>query len=293
MSTWTLLRYLNPFGRAIANPVVTRETTTPHSTRHISDLPRVWWLLMVVPGLVSCCLVLSLGNPLVLLVPLVALWNLLIGLGLAPSIARERERRTWETLRVTPLTTPTLVLSKATGALWHLRDLIQVSSLVMLIAAIGIGAIGPALIGTSLDGSLRTGTNDGLWALMVGLALLAAAVFVADRVQQFVLVVTATLAASASAPSTRSALTGASAAALIAWLLEVILAGILIAALPGYAAADIERTLVILAALGPAAGYLAALSPGGALACITSTLLIRELATRRLWAWTLRAASAD
>ena len=51
--------------------------------------------------------------------------------------------------------------------------------------------------------------------------------------------------------------------------------------------------LRLLVMFGPVAAYLSEFAPARAALCILGTLLVREIAVRLLWRWTLHAARLE
>jgi hypothetical protein len=227
---------------------------------------------------------------LILLAPVVVLWTLLVGLTLAPIIVSEREQHTWDTLRTTPLSVETILLGKMSGALWWLRDLMRLLGVGLVIGALGVGLASLTLSSSTTNAHSEQWPTHILCALAAFLPPLIAVIFVFDRVQQFVLMVTATLAISSSTQSSRAALTASGAVTLAIWLADVGAGGVLLAQRSGAVSGSLGADLLALATLGPAVGYLVKLAPGTVALYVAGTLLVREIAVRGLWRWTVRAA---
>jgi ABC-type Na+ efflux pump permease subunit len=291
MSSWRLLQHLIVFWNAVDNPIFMRETRRLPVWHDVyTRISRATGLALMLGGLgcyLSTLLVFYLNNLLILLVPFLFFWTLLLGLTLAPTVVEEREQRTWETLRTTPLTIETILLGKMGGALWWLRDVIRAVSGLLLLVAAGIGLVSLVLAPANSTASLP----HVLCAAAVALPLISAAAFVIDRAQQFVLTVVAALAAGTSARSVRIALAASSTAALGVWLADVGVAVLLISFQPQQIATTSLSELVGLLTLGPMAGYLTRLSIGTTVLYVTLTLVAREVAIRLLWHWTIRAAT--
>ncbi len=218
-------------------------------------------------------------------------WSVLLGLALGPTIVRERERATWDTLRTTPFDTATLVLSKARGALWSLRVVILLARGAILLAALVAALLSLSLIEHTHWPFLSDLSPYGMCG--VGLLVMSAGsiLYLLDRAQQFTLMATAALAVSAGARTVRVAVPGANAAAFAFWLLDAGLAAVVLALQP-VPAATLQERLITLALLGPIPAYLAELSLGWAVLAVTFTLALREAVIALVWRWTLRAASA-
>jgi len=292
MSSWKLLRHLIVFWSAVDNPVFMRETRRLPVWHDVyTRISRATGLALMLGGLgcyLSTLLVFYLNNLLILLVPFLLFWTLMLGLTLAPAVVEEREQRTWDTLRTTPLTIETILLGKMGGALWWLRDVIRAVSGLLILVAAGIGLVSLVLA----PANTRNDLPQFLCAAAIVLPLASASLFVIDRAQQFVLTVMAALAAGTTARSVRLALASASAAAFGVWLADVGVAVVLISVQPQRIATTSLSELVGLLTLGPMAGYLTRLPLGTTALYVALTLISREVAIRILWRWTVRAATA-
>jgi hypothetical protein len=307
MTSWNLFRYLTPFWEPpIAEPVFGREQTYPPVWRKAGP----WAARAVKPGLLALAGLYALALilapmpvnalcafsatyvilPLFALAPSLLLWTLPLGLALGPIIVREREGGTWDTLRATPLDTALIVLSKAQGALWPLRDLMALVRTLVIIVASGAGAFVLIVMARAVFGPSDTLPLEVLCAASVVVAAAGALVFLADWAQQFVLMGLAALAVSAAAPSQRVALPGAIVAAFVAWMANAGLAWLMLLALPGHVLNEPSSLLPTLAALGPPVTYTLALTPAQILGVMAITFLLREIAIRAIWRWTLGAA---
>lgn len=305
MTSWNLFRYLTPFWEPpIAEPVFGRERTYPPIWRKAGPWAAraVKPALLALAGLYALALILApmpvsalcafsatyVILPLFALAPSLLLWTLPLGLALGPIIVREREGGTWDTLRATPLDTALIVLSKAQGALWPLRDLMALVRTLVIIVASGAGAFALIVMARAIFGP--PGWPPVLCVASVAVVAAGALVFLADWAQQFVLMGLAALAVSAAAPSQRVALPGAIVAAFVAWMANAGLAWLMLLILPGHALNQPSALLPTLAALGPPVTYTLALTPAQILIVIAITFLLREIAIRAIWRWALGAA---
>jgi hypothetical protein len=303
MASWKLFLYLTPFWEpTLDNVIFERETSRPPIWRGAAGwIPRVasaLVLLVVVMNLAASKLnnpvIFCLNNttcllfPLVLVTPSLLLWALPLGLTLAPTIVRERELHTWDTLLLTPLDINLILLSKAGGAMWWLRDMMYTMRVVLLVTSWVVGVMSLVLLESSAP--LPDLSSATVCGMAIVLMLVSAGLFLLDRAQQFVLMVVAALAASTSASTTRMALPGASVAALGAWLFDVSLALLVASILPGPAVRFMEFRAIVLAVVGPLGVYLTELSFVQAALAIAGTFTLREIAVRALWRWTVRAA---
>jgi hypothetical protein len=292
MSSLKLLRQLTIFWQAVENPLFVRETSHPPVWYRVYQrLARATGVSLVLSGLLcylSIVLIFLLNNVLILIIPVLMFWMVLTSLTLAPVVVGERERQTWETLRTTPLDTESILIGKAGGALWWQRDVLRAMITLLLIFAVGIAVLSLILVPT-LD--RNTHYSD---VLLCGSALvlpvIGAAVFVADRAQQFALMVAGVLATSASAHSNRAALGSAVVVSFLLWLVDIGVAGVLLAVQPGRTSLTVETNWTLLATLGPVAEYLYKLPLDRIALYVSLTLLVREAMVRLLWSWTIRRA---
>jgi hypothetical protein len=295
MNSFKLLRHLVIFWNAIENPLFIRETNHPPVWyRLYVRMARTSGLSLVLGGLlcyVSIVLVFLMNNILILVVPVLMFWMVLTSLTLAPVVVGERERRTWETLRTTPLDVETILVGKAGGALWWQRDMLRVMIGLLLLFAAGVGLVSLILVPTSDETAGLSSTLLCGAALVIPLIISLA--FIADRVQQFALTVVSVLAASASARDGRMALSGAVVVSLLLWLVDIGIAGLLLAIQPDRATLAAETNWMVLATLGPVAGYLAELPLGKLALYVGGTLIAREIMVRLIWRRTIRRAQAE
>lgn len=296
MTSWKILRHLIIFWSAADNPVFLRETQRPpiwHN--YYARLSQTTGLALMLGGL-SCymltLLVFFLQNLLILLVPLLGFWLLLTGLTLAPAVVGERERYTWETLRTTPLEMPAILLGKAGGALWWERDMLRVMIGALILFAAGVGLVSLVLVPTNEAGTLQIPSSLICLAALI-LPIVMAVTFIVDRAQYFVLIVVSMLAASASTRSTRGALAGATVTTLIIWMVDIGVAGTVLALQPGRATLTVETDWLVLVTLGPVASYMTELDIGPMFATIGLTLVARELLIRAIWQLTVQRAQAQ
>lgn len=288
MSSWRLLQRVLVFWDAAENPIFIRTTAYPPVWKGLAAwAARSTGLIVMLGGLgcyLSTLLVFYVNNPLILLIPLLALWTLLLGLTLGPIVVQERQALTWEILLATPLDMETILLGKAGGALWWLRDLIRVIAGVVMLFALGIGLLSLVLAPLLFEDSNVSGQI--LCALSVLMPLISALLFIADRAQHFVLMTVAALLASTVTSTVRAALKGGIVAGLCAWMFDV---GLGIGAIVLLRGAG-HFNLLALATLGPTATFLMEFALGPLVAAVAAALLVREIAVRLLWQITLRTA---
>jgi hypothetical protein len=217
-----------------------------------------------------------------------ALWIVPLGVTIGSSIARERMNHTWDVLRLIPIDRDDILLTKVHAALWPLYPAIRLWRVVLLLAALA-----PATLSLNLLDSLTltyTTTHAEICGAGIAFLVAGAIIFVLDRMQQFTLMGVAALAASAAARSTQRGIMLATLAAGIAWLVDVGVAVVALATLPRWVTLDVISRSAMLVMLGPVGGYLAELHIHEAVVFIAGTFIVRELAIRALWWWSVRAA---
>ena len=303
MTSWRLLAHFLSFWESDAEtPVFRREVALPPIWRQ-APVPLV---RAVLPGVALCgvafmvalvrgaqplatlCLATSLSL-VVLLIPSLLVWAVPLGVVLAPVVVGDRERGTWDMLRVTPLSTETILLSKARGALWRLHYGFSALRMTLILASVIPGVASLGLIehtNRSVGDVPSTLVCGGAMVIIV----VGAALFLIDRAQQFVFMILAALAVSASAGSSRMALPGATVAALAAVFAEIGAGIVLLAVLPGSAGVSVQTWFAVLIMFGPMANALANLPFVSAMVGVTLILVGRETAVRLLWRWAVHAA---
>ena len=313
INCWDVVRELLPWQDAPASrlPIARREKVGSLTLERIADLvnripPLAWiavggfYVAAVVYSRASqapFCLngLLLLLAPLALFVPSLLVWALPLGLTLAPIIARERERGTWEVLRTAPYSTEELLLAKAQGALASLRArlwwlwYVQVQG---LIASLLIGS-GMTLVAGALGISGRewgSSAQNMLCFGAIGLVLALIVGYLFDRAQQLTLMIVAALAASTGSSSVREAATAAVTASLLAWGIDVMVGVAVLAVQPVGQVRDVGFSLAAMIVLGPFAGYLIELTPLVILPAALATFVARSIAIRQLWGVAVRGA---
>jgi hypothetical protein len=305
MRSWQLFKHLIPLrdSEVEFTPVFLRErqrafrwwtVSLPPRLTRVSFPAAVLIVIMYVAGLifapipfVTYCLTGLLIWPLLIL-PSLGWWALPLGLTLAPVVIRERVAGTWHTLRLTPLDTETILLSKARAALMRIRPLLIVFRALLIAVSLVAAMMSVNLIEHLTHSYPSLSSNAcGIGTLVMAIAAL---VFLIDRAQQFVLMAIAALAVSASSASERLTLPGANAAAFLVWMADLSAVIVVFSLHPDGAAISLRASLPLLVAIGPVGVYARHLSPGFAVLLIVATLIIRELAVRLLWHWTVSAA---
>ncbi len=128
---------------------------------------------------------------------------------------------------------------------------------------------------------------------MILLPLLSCAIFILDRAQQYMLVVASALSAGTLSSSVRGAFTSASTAALLVWMLEVLVAGTLLALRPGADLVLSKSRLLLLMTTGPTVSFVIDLPIDIAALYLVLVWCMREIAFRVLWRVSMRSAGFD
>lgn len=232
--------------------------------------------------------VLYVNNLLFFLVPLLLGLALSTGLTIGPLVAKERVNQRWELLLTTPGGVENVLLGKVGGALWWLRRLLLVVTAAMLLAAGAVGVLSLIFIPA---GPIRTGELPVvvLCGVLVVLPLASGMLFLIDRLHQYLLMIAAAVAAGTPAGTVRGALSNASGAILLVWVLEIVVAGSLLALQTGGVVGS-GNTLLTLITLGPIASYILELDLTHAILYALITLAARELLITLVWRWSVRRA---
>jgi hypothetical protein len=218
--------------------------------------------------------------------PSLVLWTLPLALALGPAIVREREDRTWDLLRTTPLDLNVLLLGKIQGGLWWLRDAIRSLTTIILLAGLIVTVLVMAANNTLFRSDCETACQFMLWGWMpLGLVL-----FVVDRMQQFALMITVALASSAATRTTRTGLVVGTLATFGVWLAEIVLGLLVLLIYPGQTISYWTLPVTAMIALGPVGGYLFEMPLSVLVLAMVSTLLLREMVFRWMWHFTICAA---
>lgn len=321
--SWRLYRTLNIFRRHVItrHPVFRREQWYSRArhyrfgtwfNRGIGCLLTVScgiYFAAAVPGSESglnvLCAPLCCIGPVALIVIVMPLWTLPLSFALSPIVIRERTRGTWDLLRITLLGIDGVIVAKVRSALETIRPLLRYFMLGTIIVGLIVGAMFAALIMAYtglLEGIFDTYSRYGddrpstLILLGTGLVLgtLGMALYIADRVQQFVCMGIAALAAGTSVGrDRRGAVLYGIGTALGVWMVEVLFATLLFLLLAT------ERELVtsgiaFILVAGPMPGYMMlALAPWRMLIALIVTFTAREVALRWLWQWARFAAQQE
>lgn len=292
MNSWRLIRQITDLWTSGDNPVFRRALTHPPPWYRLAgSLARATALLLPLVGLACFFNMLlifySRSLLLVLALPLLS-WSLMLGFTLAPIVVEERQDNTWDTLRITPLSLEKIVIGKAAGALWWLRDWVRLFGVLVCLVAISLSLSSLILTPTTIAAAINDLGIHLVCGLLLLMPFLIAVFYIFDRVQQFVLMIVSALIASAATRTLRTALPVAGTATFIVWVLDAVLGLLVLFVLGGSPVGTSPDYLVPLLTLGPVVVYLATLPLTTAMAAVVLTLLTREIAVLVLWRVALR-----
>jgi len=236
--------------------------------------------------------VLFVGNLLFFFVPPLTLLMFVTALTVGPLVVEERVKFSWETLLMIPAGLDTVLVGKIAGALWWTRHLISIVTALVFMTSAGVGFISLVLIplGLPLAASLE---QIFLCGALIFLPLVSCAIFIFDRVQQYMVIVASALSAGTLSSSVREAFTSASAAAVLAWMMEMLVSGVLLALQPGTAPLLSKSRLLLLMTTGPTVSFVIDLPMNVAALYLIMVWCMREIAFRVLWNISVRSARLD
>lgn len=306
MYSWWLYRALNVFN----DSPLKRHPVYKHERRHLMAQTNVFdrgiraavivgstlmfmlalWASDSLNPTILCLLPFCWFGPMVVVLPLMPLWVLPISIVVAPVVAQNRVRHTWDLLRITAVDPRDLLLALTRASVERLRGLLMW----LLMALIPLGMI----VGTGFAEAVlfkledRAISTDGLTPLFLGavLWLFGVIVIIVDRVQQLLMMCVGALAGGTFAGrSMRSAMLSGAVWALALWVAEIGTTALVVIVTPGLRV-DKSFDIALSVLIGPLPSYLVALPVEWALLAMLLTLLAREAAIRLLWQSALRAA---
>jgi hypothetical protein len=119
---------------------------------------------------------------------------------------------------------------------------------------------------------------------------LGSAIFIVDRLQQYLLIITAAVAAGTSTASSRTAVLTSSVGVLLIWMIEILTSGAFVV-IGQKQIVDITLGQVLLwATLGPTVSYIVTFDLKWVLAYTLVTLIVREILISGLWRWAVYKA---
>ncbi len=303
MRSWTVWEHLIALKHdPLDNPIVMRSVSTgmPPRWMGVPSLHRIAPGLLIVLALHALMILVGQGGwddwfltaAIVLIImgmmfgPSLLLWTLPLALAIGPAIVREREARTWDLLRTTPLDLDAVLLGKIQGGLWWLRRPIRSLQTIMLLSGLIVAVLTVIANDTLFASNCETACQFMLW----GWIPLALFLFVLDRMQQFALMIVVALAVSASSRTIRTGLVVGSLATFGVWIAEIALGLLVLIAHPGQMTPYWTIPITAMIALGPVGGYLLELRLSLLVLAMTGTLILREIAFRGVWRFTTCAA---
>ncbi len=201
-----------------------------------------------------------------------AAWQVPIALAGSAVIVHERAESTWDILLTTPIPHTSILLSKLAVGLTRLQSFITLAALLQIIPLIG------------LLGQINRPAAELSGFSPLVLTLIVTALFVIDRLQQFVLAGLLGLAASLLADTWPLAVAGSVALGGILWMLRSAVALALAAAVNNIQWLDVNQVAVIgVPIVAAAARY-----PVAGMLLLALLLLVQEGVVRALLAWLLR-----
>lgn len=286
MNSWQLFRHVLAPKDAFNDPVFLREARQAPlwhaAARWVAQLTHFQVGLMLAGGIAFVIVLLAVNNLLVVLLPPLALLCLGTGLTIGPIIALERSRQSWELLLTIPAGLEAVLTAKVSGALSWLRNLMFIMGGLLVVVALGIGVFSLVLI----PNHLARASSQSLVALCgitlmvpLGMGLL----FIVDRIQHYLLLITAALAASSLSTSVPVAVAAANAAIAFVWLLEIVTTTVVVTLQADGAQALHKSNLLALTTLGPTISYILTLDLGRVLLAMLGTLAAREALLIGLW----------
>lgn len=236
--------------------------------------------------------VLFVGNLLFFFVPPLVLLLFVTALTVGPLVVEERVKSSWETLLMIPFEMDVVLVGKIAGALWWTRHLISIVTALVFMTSAGVAFISLVLIpiGVPLAANFQ---QIFLCGSLILLPLLSCAIFLLDRIQQYMLIVASALAAGSFSSSVRTAFMSATVAALLVWMLEVLISGTLLALQPGTVMVWNKSKLLLLLTTGPTIGFVIDLPLHLAALYLIMIWAMREIAFRVLWRVSMRGARFD
>ncbi len=287
MYTWTLFVYVFLGWGASDNAIFIRDASREPIWRTVlrqnARLRTVWLMIGLFFWFIG---ILYFHNLLFFFVPPLVIFTLALALSLGPVVVEERTKWSWVPLLTIPYDMRTILLGKASGALWHIRALTYALGILLMCVSAGVGLSGVRLIPDSMT---RTSGWYGVltYSIVLITPILCSLLFILDRMQQYALMAVAALASGTTAPSTRVALSNAITVVLLIWLVEIAITEAFLTLEQGrlnYA------SILSVATLGPLVSYMSHMDLGHAALFIVGTLLLREVLISSLWRWTLHRA---
>ena len=228
MYTWMFVRVFLGWGasdNAIFMRDASRNPIWRGAVQRAARFRLVWLLLALVLGIAGYLLV---GTLLIFLVLPLVIFTLALALSLGPIIAEERSRLSWEPLLTVPYDMQAILLGKASGALWHIRLLTYAIGILLMCISAGVGTVGLTLIPDELT-QASGWQGIGLYGVLLLATIMSSMQFIWDRMQHYALLAVAALASGTAATSIRSALSTATSAVVLIWMVEIAVTQIFLA----------------------------------------------------------------
>lgn len=289
MYTWMFVRVFLGWG-ASDNAIFMRDASRNPIWRGVvqqaARFRLVWLLLALVLGIAGYLLV---GTLLIFLVLPLVIFTLALALSLGPIIAEERSRLSWEPLLTVPYDMQAILLGKASGALWHIRLLTYAIGILLMCISAGVGTVGLTLIPDELT-QANGWQGIGLYGVLLLAPIMSSLLFIWDRMQHYALLAVAALASGTAATSIRSALSTATSAVVLIWVVEIAATQIFLALEQGDGWRLDLTSVLSVATLGPVVSGISQMELRHAALFLGGILLLREVAIGSLWRWILQRA---
>lgn len=289
MYTWMFVRVFLGWG-ASDNAIFMRDASRNPIWRGVvqraARFRLVWLLLALVLGIAGYLLV---GTLLIFLVLPLVIFTLALALSLGPIIAEERSRLSWEPLLTVPYDMRAILLGKASGALWHIRMLTYAIGILLMCISAGVGTVGLTLIPDELT-QASGWQGIGLYGVLLLAPIMSSLLFIWDRMQHYALLAVTALASGTAATSIRSALSTATSAVVLIWVVEIAATQIFLALEQGDGWQLNITSVLSVVTLGPVVSSISQMELRHAALFLGGILLLREVAIGSLWRWILQRA---
>jgi ABC-type Na+ efflux pump permease subunit len=289
MYTWKLFIHVllarNTYDNSIFIRDASHDPIWRGSLRHLDRVPGFRNSLIIISIVIWLISLIYVNNLLFVLVPILMFFFLSTGLSLGPVVVEEREKQSWEVLLSIPADVETILLGKIGGALQRMHSLMLGMTVTLFFVSLGVGILSLILI--PLKNSWSELNLCGATLILMGLG---SAIFIVDRLQQYLLIITAAVAAGTSTSSSRTAVLTSSVSVLLVWMIEILTSGAFVV-IGQKQIVDITLGQVLLwATLGPTVSYIVTFDLKWVLAYTLVTLIVREILISGLWRWAVYKA---
>ncbi len=176
-------------------------------------IPGVLFFLYRITGAIHPLQLVCISGPILALYAFMPMWALPLGTAISPAIVNERERDTWDLVRITTLDDDMLLLAKMRHGFHALKDMLDVMLLMLILFA--------AVIGLGFATSILIALGIRNVEVAVLLASVGGLIFFMDRIQQLACMGVAAAAVGSLNSTGRAATFSGGLAALLLSLMEV------------------------------------------------------------------------